>query len=128
MAITELRSRQAAAEVAIVNLNERVTKHDEIIEFLATSVEFLTNSVATREDFAGLRGDLRERDEIAAERMDYYRDRLLEMERKHADDLASRASQATSNEGKFNRRMTWAMTIMFLGELILGWMGLHHGK
>lgn len=121
MAIAELKTRQSAEAIAIVKLDERVSRHDEIIEFLA-------NSVATREDFAGLRSDLRERDEIAAERMDYYRERLLEMERKHAEDLANRASQVTANEGKFNRRMTWAMTIMFLGELILGWMGLHHGK
>jgi hypothetical protein len=121
MAIAELKSRQAATDAAVAKLDERVTKHDEIIEFLM-------GSVATKEDFAGLRGDLRERDEIAAERMDYYRDRLLEMEKKHAADLANRAEQTTANEGKFNRRMSWAMVIMFVGELVLGWLGLHHGK
>lgn len=105
MAISELRTRQDAASIAILKLDERVTKHDEIIEFLM-------GSVSTKEDFAGLRSDLRERDEIAAERMDYYRERLISIEEKHA-------AQATANEGKFNRRMSWGMLFLFVIDVVL---------
>ena len=54
MAIAELKTRKDAASIAILRLDERVTQHDEIIGVLV-------DSLATKDDIAALRGDLRER-------------------------------------------------------------------
>jgi predicted nucleic acid-binding Zn-ribbon protein len=124
MAIAELKTRRDAASIAIVKLDERVTKHDEIIEVLV-------DSLATKDDIAGLRTDLRERDELAAERMDHYRERIMSLEEKHAAELASRAAQATASEGRFNRRMSWGMLILFVVDVVLVVLqmkGSGHGK
>lgn len=110
MAIAELKKRADATDSAIERLDERVTKHDEIIAALC-------ESLATKEDIAALRGDLRERldrDELLDERIAMYRQQVDEMR--------------SSHETRFNRRMSWAMVALFLGELVLGWLGLHHGK
>jgi len=117
MAIAELKTRKDAASVAILKLDERVTQHDEIIGVLV-------DSLATKDDIKGLRDDLRERldrDELLEERMAIQSQRI--------DDLRSdRAEEDAARETRFNRRMSWAMVALFVGELILGWLGLHHGK
>lgn len=110
MAIAELKTRQDAASIAILKLDERVTQHDEIIGVL-------TESLATKEDIAALRGDLRERlerDDLLDERIAMYRQQVDEIR--------------TGHETRFNRRMSWVMVALFIGELVLGWLGLHHGK
>ena len=117
MAIAELKKRADATESAIERLDERVTKHDEIIAALC-------ESLATKEDVAALRGDLRERldrDELLDERIAMYRQQVDDMR-------ADRAEESATRETRFNRRMSWAMVALFIGELILGWLGLHHGK
>lgn len=117
MAIAELKTRKDAASIAILKLDERVTQHDELIGVL-------TESLATKEDIAALRSDLRERldrDELLEERMALQSQRI--------DDLRlDRAEEDAARETRFNRRMSWAMVALFLGELVLGWLGLHHGK
>lgn len=117
MAIAELKTRKDATAVAILKLDERVTQHDEIIGVL-------TESLATKEDIAALRNDIRERldrDELLDERMALQSQRL--------DDIRSdQAEKNAARETRFNRRMSWAMVGLFIGELILGWFGLHHGK
>lgn len=105
MAIAELKTRKDPVAIAIVTIDQRVTKTEEIIEFL-------TDSIPTKEDFAGLRSDLRERDEIAAERMDHYRERIVTLEERHA-------AQSTANEGRFNRRMSWGMLFLFVIDVVL---------
>lgn len=117
MAIAELKNRADATDKAIVCLDERVSEHDQIIATLC-------ESLATKEDIAGLRSDLRERlerDELLDERIAMYRQQVDDMRSDQAEKKAAR-------ETHFNRRMSWAMVALFLGELILGWMGLHHGK
>jgi hypothetical protein len=125
MAIAELKTRRDAASIAIVKLDERVTKHDEIIEVLI-------DSLATKDDIGGLRSDLRERDELAAERMDYYRERIVAIEERHAAELANRAAQATASDGRFNRRMSWGMLLLFVIDVVLVALQLKdsitHGK
>lgn len=117
MAIAELKTRKDAASIAILKLDERVTQHDEIISVL-------TESLATKDDIAGLRADLKERldrDELLDERIAMYRQQVDDMR-------ADRAEESATRETRFNRRMSWAMVALFLGELILGWFGLRHGK
>jgi len=117
MAIAELRTRQSAEAIAIVKLDERVSKHDEIIKVL-------TESLATKDDIADLRSDIRERldrDELLDERLDHQRQRIAELE-------AERKEKKSADEHSFNRRMSWAMLAMFLWECVLTWVGMHHGK
>lgn len=117
MAIAELKKRADATDNAIERLDERVTKHDEIIAALC-------ESLATKEDIAELRSDLRERldrDELLDERIAMYRQQVEDMR-------SDRAEENSARETRFNRRMSWAMVALFVGELILGWLGLHHGK
>ncbi|PYE21326.1 hypothetical protein C7410_115169 [Paraburkholderia silvatlantica] len=54
MAIAELKVRQDAASEAIEKLDQRVTRHDEIISELRTAIA----QVATKEDVAALRSDI----------------------------------------------------------------------
>lgn len=110
MAIAELKTRKDAASIAILKLDERVTQHDEIIGVL-------TESLATKEDIADLRADLRERLD-----RDGLLDERIAMYRQQVDDMRA------GHETRFNRRMSWAMVALFVGELILGWFGLNHGK
>lgn len=53
-AIAELRARQDAADGAIERLDERVTRHDEIISSLREAVA----KVATKDDISALRQDV----------------------------------------------------------------------
>lgn len=124
MAIAELKTRKDATAVAILKLDERVTQHDEIIGVL-------TESLATKEDIAALRNDLRERldrDELLDERMALQSQRLDDIRSDQADIRSDQAEKNAARETRFNRRMSWAMVGLFIGELILGWFGLHHGK
>lgn len=117
MAIAELRKRESAEAIAIVKLDERVSKHDDIIKVL-------TESLATKDDIADLRNDLRERldrDELLDERLDHQRQRMKELEEAQKEKSAAK-------EHSFNRNMSWAMLAMFLWECILTWIGTHHGK
>jgi len=117
MAIAELRTRQSAEAIAIVKLDERVSKHDEIIKVL-------TESLATKDDIADLRNDIRERldrDELLDERLDHQRQRIAELE-------AESKEKSAQKEHSFHRKMSWAMLAMFLWECILTWVGMHHGK
>lgn len=116
MAIDELKRRADATDVAIVKLDERVTRHDEIIAVLC-------ESLATKEDIASLRADLRERfdrDEFLHERLDHYGKRVGELETEKSENQAA-------GEHRFNRRMSWAVLVLFVGEVVLGWLGLRHG-
>lgn len=54
MLIAELRARADATDDAIEKLDERVTRHDEIIAGLREAVA----KVATKEDVAALRDDI----------------------------------------------------------------------
>lgn len=54
MAIAELRARQDATDDAIQKLDERVTRHDEIIGSLREAVA----KVATKDDVTALRDDI----------------------------------------------------------------------
>lgn len=54
MAIAELRARQDATDNAIERLDERVTRHDEIISSLREAVA----KVATKDDISELRKDI----------------------------------------------------------------------
>ncbi|WP_217589720.1 putative holin-like toxin [Burkholderia sp. GbtcB21] len=55
-AIAELRARQEATDNAIERLDERVTRHDEIISSLREAVA----KVATKDDITELRKDINE--------------------------------------------------------------------
>lgn len=117
VAIAELRTRRSAEAVAIVKLDALVSRHDDIIKVL-------TESLATKDDIADLRNDLRERldrDELLDERLDHQRQRMKELEEAQKEKSAAR-------EHSFNRRMSWAMAAMFLWECVLTWIGTHHGK
>lgn len=54
MAIAELRARQDATDDAIHKLDERVTRHDEIIGELRAAIA----TVATKDDISALRQDI----------------------------------------------------------------------
>lgn len=56
VAIAELRARADATDNAIERLDERVTRHDEIIASLREAVA----KVATKDDIADLRKDINE--------------------------------------------------------------------
>lgn len=124
MAIAELKKRADATDMAIERLDGRVTKHDEIIAALC-------ESLATKEDIAALRGDLRERldrDELFDERLDHYRDRIKVLE---GDD----DERKTDKKHAESMRVSWVTVVLVAGEFVLGaavawlgWLGLHHGK
>jgi chromosome segregation ATPase len=114
--IAELRKRVDVHQ-------EIITRHDTHIARLDELMTELRESLATKEDIAGLRSDLRERldrDELLDERLDHYRQRIVDLE-------AQRAASVSAKENRFNRRMSWAMVALFVGELILGWMGMRRG-
>lgn len=98
-------------------------RHDKHILQLDTFMRELRDTLATKDDIAGLRADLRERldrDELLTERLDHYKTRLVEVEEE-------RAEKQTQHETRFNRRMSWAMVALFIGELVVGYLGLRHG-
>lgn len=124
MAIAELKTRKDAASIAILKLDERVTQHDEIIGVL-------TESLATKEDIAGLRADLRERldrDSLFDERLDHYRDRIKILEVEDEE-------RKTDKKHAESMRVSWLTVVLVAGEFVLGaavawlgWLGLHNGK
>lgn len=126
----ELHAADKKHESAIAELRaglqeqrELIARHDQHIKRLDDFMGELRESLATKEDIAGLRADLRERldrDELLDERLDHYRQRIVDLE-------SEKAERANEHESRFNRRMSWAMVALFLGELVLGWMGLRHG-
>lgn len=104
MAIAELKRRADTTDTALARLDERVTQHDAIIAAL-------TESIATKDDIAGLREDLRAR-EALHERLDTYRDRLADMEREDQE----RDDNKKHAEGmSINRLVVW----LFVGELVI---------
>lgn len=95
-------------------------RHDKHILQLDSFMRELRDTLATKEDIAGLRTDLQERDEFVSERIDHYRNRIVDIEQEKSDEVANK-------ETKFNRRMSWAMVALFVGEIIIGYLGLRHG-
>jgi hypothetical protein len=109
MAIAELKTRRDAASIAIVKLDEKVAQHDDIIGVLV-------DSLATKEDIAGLRSDLRERldrDDLIDEKLAHYQDRLKQVE---SVDKEERAAA----EHRHQRRMNWAVVVLFVVEIAQG--------
>jgi chromosome segregation ATPase len=103
--------------------SERLDRAEENISRLNEFMTELRESIATKDDIAGLRGDLRDRldrDEFLNEKLEHYAGRVAELEEQRAERVASK-------ETRFNRRMSWAMVALFVGELIIGWLGLRHG-
>jgi chromosome segregation ATPase len=116
-AIAELRAGQK-------ELRDLGSRHDAHIKLLDDMMVELRETLATKEDIAGLRSDLRERldrDELLDERIDHYRQRIVDLE-------VERAEKAAARDSRFNRGMSWAMIALFVGEILLGWLGLRHGK
>jgi hypothetical protein len=106
MAIAELKTRKDAASIAILRLDEKVAQHDDI----------LVDSLATKEDIAGLRSDLRERldrDDLIDEKLAHYQERLKQVE---SDDKEERAAA----EHRHQRRMNWAVVVLFVVEIAQG--------
>ena len=102
---------------------QRLDKAEENIERLNEFMSELRESIATKEDIAALRSDLRERldrDEFLNERLDHYGQRVVDLE-------TERSAMVASKEVRFNRRMSWAMVVLFIGEIAIGYLGLRHG-
>lgn len=126
----ELHKADKEHAAAIEELRRNVQQHDDVIKRHDTHIrrldEFMSElreTLATKEDISGLRSDLRERldrDELLDERLDHYRQRIVDLE-------AQRAERTAYSETKFNRRMSWVMIALFVGEIVIGWMGLRHG-
>jgi chromosome segregation ATPase len=126
----ELDAADKKHEAAIAELRaglreqrELISKHDQHIKRLDDFMTELRESIATKEDIAGLRSDLRERldrDELLDERLDHYRQRIVDLETERTEKVASK-------ETRFNRLMSWAMIALFIGEIVIGWLGLRHG-
>lgn len=117
MAITELKKRADATDDAIARLDERVTKHDEIIAVLC-------DSLATKDDIASLHSAIRERhgrEDLQDERIDFYKQQLDALH-------AAQTQESHQGDSRFNRRMSWAMLAMFVWECGLTWIGMKHGK
>jgi vacuolar-type H+-ATPase subunit I/STV1 len=132
-ALKELLANDRLQAQAIEELRRNVRDHQEIlgrhdrhISQLDTFMAELRDTLATKEDIAGLRADLRERlerDEFMVERLDHYKTRLDEVE-------TEKAEVKTARETKFNRRMSWAMVVLFLMEIAQGVAqikGIFHG-
>lgn len=126
----ELHAADKRLEAAIEEMrrqrnhdSERLDRAEENISKLNAFMSELRESIATKEDIAGLRSDLRarlDRDEFLNERLDHYGQRVVDLETERAEHIASK-------ETKFNRRMSWAMVALFIGELVLGWLGYARG-
>lgn len=120
------KKHEAAIEELRAGLKEQrelISRHDQHIKRLDDFMDELRETLATKDDIAGLRADLRER-EVLHERLDHYRERLQEME---AGDMDQR------NEKKHaeSMRVNWMMVAMFVGELALAaatfWLMVRHG-
>lgn len=110
----ELHEADKRHEQAIEELRDAIERHEKHLERLDECMEEMRSTLATREDIRDLRADLRDR-------FDHYRVRMDAIEGQHDDHAAQR-------ESRFNRRMSWAMVALFVGELVLGWLGLRgHG-
>lgn len=112
------RHEAAIAELRAGLMEQRaiISRHDEHIGQLDEFMRELRESIATKEDIAALRSDLREREGLH-ERLDHYRERLSEIEDddKHAQGM------------KINRLVVW----LFVGELAIAgsqlWFMVRHG-
>jgi chromosome segregation ATPase len=110
----ELHEADKRQQAAIEALQESIERHEKHLERLDECMEEMRSTLATREDIRDLRADLRDR-------FDHYRERITQIEGEHDERDAKR-------ESRFNRRMSWAMVALFVGELVLGWLGLRgHG-
>jgi uncharacterized coiled-coil protein SlyX len=116
--ISEMERQRAHDSRRLATAEDNIAKLDEVMAELR-------DSIATKDDIAGLRADLREREGLH-ERLDHYRDRLHSMESEDADQVESRAA---ARETRFNRRMSWAMVFLFIIEVAQGgveiWGRLH---
>lgn len=130
----ELHAADQKHEAAIAELraglNEQrqlISRHDQHIKQLDDFMTELRESIATKDDIAGLRSDLRERldrDELLDERLDHYRDRIKVLE---GDDEEREA------EKKHAQGMTvnWLVVGLFVGEIVIAgvqlWLMVRHG-
>lgn len=119
----ELHAADQRHEAAIAELRAGLTeqraiisRHDEHIGRLDEFMSELRESIATKDDIAGLRADLHERlarDELLDERLDHYRDRIKVLE---GDDDEREAEKKHAQGMTIN----WLMVALFVGEIALG--------
>lgn len=119
--------------VAIADLQRRVSEHDETlarhdqhIKRLDDFMVELRESLATKDDIQALRSDLRDRmdrSELFDERLDHYRQRIVDLEAEHI-------AESHASESEFARNMNWAVVGLFAIEVVVGalqlWIMTHH--
>ncbi|MGF6643107.1 hypothetical protein [Paraburkholderia sp. GAS82] len=105
---------------------EMIETHDIHIRRLDEFTAELRESLATKDDIQGLRADIRERldrDQLLDERLDHYRQRIVDLE-------TEREQKASARESRFSRNMNWAVLALFAVEVIVGALQLvgagHH--
>jgi uncharacterized coiled-coil protein SlyX len=124
----ELDAADKKHEAAIAELRaglreqrELISKHDQHIKRLDEFMTELRESIATKEDIAGLRSDLRERfarDELMDERLDHYRERLNTLEQ----DEGERDADKKHAQGM---QINWLVVALFVGELAIAGVQLY---
>jgi len=109
VAIAELRAR-------VKEHSETLERHDKHIKKLDDFMVDLRESLATKDDIQALRSDMRDRidrSELLDERLDHYRQRIVDLE-------TERISESQSNEAKISRSFNWAILGLFMLEVIVG--------
>ena len=113
--IKEVERQRAHDSKRLAAAEDNIAKLDQFM------VE-LRDSLATKEDIAGLRADLRER-EALHERLDHYRERLSDMER---DD----SERDDARETRKGRALEWIVIglVALEGAIeLLMYLGQRHG-